>query len=336
MENCFSEIIGYKGNCATVTPSSGLYIEDIGITSKECDYYINSEYRNGEALIADKIDFAATLVRKTIANHFASYINTKSLISSQTLGHYQDSLQLKNGATSTLGGISLTLHNSNSYFDIYVNSISLQLSTTQTTNVLVYNLITGELLDTIAISCVANKISTSYVNKTYSSNKRKLDLIFVYDTEGLSSNTCQLAYDGCGTCTGYTYSNNYLNVQPVYMTESDAKIRSSLTSASHTYGLSLNYSIQCSLENWLCDLSNIMALPILYKTGIEIMNYALYYSDRQNSDTNIDWERNKERLAMYQQSYSEALDASVKKINMPKYDVCFKCEEYLKSSIILP
>jgi len=336
MENCFADLIGYKGNCETVTPSSGLYIEDIGITSKECDYYINSEYRNGEALIADKISFASNLVRKTIGNHFASYINTKSLIGSQTLGHYQDSLHLKSGAANTLGGISLTLNNSQSYFNVYVNSISLQLSTTQSVNVLVYNLITGELLDTIAISCVANKISTSYVNKTYSSLKRKLDLIFVYDTEGLSSNTCQLSYEGCGTCTGYTYTNNYLSVQPVYMTESDAKIRSSLTSASHTYGLSINYSIQCSLDNWLCELSNLVALPILYKTGIEIMTYALYYTDRQNSDTNIDFERNKERLAMYQTAYSEALEASIKKINMPKYDVCFKCEEYIKSVIILP
>lgn len=336
MENCFAEIIGYKGNCATVTPSSGLYIEDIGITSKECDFYINSEYRNGEELIEDKIDFASNLVRKTIGNHFSSYINTKSLIDSKLLGHYQDSLSLKSGAVNTLGGMSLTLNNANSYFNIYVNSISLQLSTSQTINVLVYNLVTGELLDTIAIVCVANKISTSYVNKTYSSLKRKLDLIFVYDTEGLYSNTTQLDYDGCATCTGYTYTNSYISVQPVYLTESSAKIRSSLTSASHTYGLSINYSIQCSIDNWLCETSNLMALPILYKTGIEILQYALYYSTRQNSSVNIDAERNKERLAMYQQNYSEALEATIKKINIPKYDSCFKCEEYIKSAIILP
>jgi hypothetical protein len=177
---------------------------------------------------------------------------------------------------------------------------------------------------------------TSYVNKTYSSNKRKLDLIFVYDTEGLYSNTTQLDYDGCATCTGYTYSNNFVSVQPINLLESAAKIRSSLTSASHTYGLSINYSISCSLDNWMCEVSNFMALPILYKTGIEILQYAIYYSTRQNSSVNIDAERNKERLAMYTQAYNEALDATIKKINMPKYDVCFKCEEYLKSAIILP
>lgn len=336
MENCFADIIGYKGNCEAVTPSSGLYVENIGITSKECDYYINSEYRNGEALITDKIDFASTLVRKTIGNHFASYINNKSLIDSNLLGHYQDSLQLKTGVANTLGGISVTLNNSRSYFSVYVNSISLQISTTQSVNVFVYNLVTGELLDTIAVSCVANKVVTSYVNKTYSSNKRKLDLIFVYDTENISSNTCQLDYGGCVACNGYTYSNGYISAQPIYMTETDAKIRSSLTSTSHTFGLSINYSIQCSIDNWLCEIANLMALPILYKTGIEIMQYALYYSTRQTSSVNIDAEKNKERLALYQQSYSESLEATIKKINMPKYDSCFKCEEYIKSAIILP
>lgn len=336
MESCFTDIIGYKGKCSTTTPSSGLYIEDIGITSKECDFYINSEYRNGDELIADKIDFATTLLRKTIANHFSSYINTKSLIDSQLLGHYADGLNLKTGVASRLGGISLTLNNSQSYYDVYVNSVSLQISTSQDVPVLVYNLVTGELLDTITITCVANKISTSYVNKTYSSNKRKLDLIFVYDTEGISSNTTSLNYDGCSSCKGYVYSNAFISSQPVYLDESDSKIRTSLTSTNHTYGLSINYSIKCSLENWMCEISNMMALPLLYKVGVEIMNYAVMYSNRQTSSVNVDAERNKERLAAYQQSYSEALDTTIKKINIPKYDKCFKCEEYLRSAIILP
>ena len=73
MENCFADIIGYKGKCSTTTSNSGLYVNDIGITSDECDMYINSPYKNGDELIADKISFASTLVRKTIANNFASY-----------------------------------------------------------------------------------------------------------------------------------------------------------------------------------------------------------------------------------------------------------------------
>lgn len=335
MATCFDDLIGIKSGCSLVTGTSGLYIEDIGITEKEADMYINSEYRNGNELITDKLSFASNLVKQTIHNHFSAYIQTKSKIDSQTLGEYQDSLQLKAGAVGTLGGININLINSNSYLQVYVNLISLQLSTTQTTNVLVYDLISGTLLDTIAVDCVANTISTTYVNKTYSAPKRKLDLIFVYDTEGLYSNTTYLN-SACMNCNGYKYSNSYITSQGINLLEAGSKIRSSLVGATHTYGMSINYSVQCSIDNWLCEMSNLVALPILYKFGEEIMNYSIYYSNRQNSKTNIDYDRNKERLEMYKQAYNDSLGASIKKINLPTNDICFKCNEVIKSSIILP
>lgn len=79
-----------------------------------------------------------------------------------------------------------------------------------------------------------------------------------------------------------------------------------------------------------------MSLPILYKAGELVMDYALLYSDRQNSDTNIDYERNKERKIAYKDSFNEALESTIKQINMPKGDICFKCNDFLVSKIILP
>lgn len=336
MASCFDNLIGIKSGCSLVTGSSSFYIEDIGITEKEADMYINSEYRNGSELITDKLAFASELVKKTVSNHFAAHIITKTLIESQNLGEYQDSLNLKSGAVGTLGGINISLVNQNSYFQVYVNSVSLQLSTTQNVNVLVYDLISGTLLDTIVVACTANTISTTYVNKTYQSPKRKLDLIFVYDTEGLSSNTTYINNGTCLTCTGGVYRNAYITSSAINLLEASTKIRSSLTGATHTYGLSVNYSVQCSMDNWLCEITNILALPILYKFGEEIMNYSLYYSNRQNSKTNIDYERNKERLLMYQTEYNKALEATIKKINLPKGDICFKCNESVKNVVILP
>lgn len=336
MATCFDNLIGIKSVCAGASGSPDFYIEDIGITAEEAGYYINSEYKNGAELITDKIRFATDLVRRTIANHFAEHIITKSLISSQKLGQYQDSLSLKAGVASTLGGISLTLNNDQSYFNVFVNEVSLQVNVTQNVSVFVYDLISGELLDTLVIACTANKISSKTVNKTYSSPKRKLDLIFVYDTEGISSNNTLLSTTGCTTCNGYKYHNYYINSAPVYLDENATKIRSSLTNGVHTFGLSVNYSVQCSIENWLCEISNLMVMPILYKSGVEIMNYASFYSTRQNSAVNIDAERNKERLSAYTQAYNDALEATIKKINLPTNDPCFKCNDFVKSVVILP
>lgn len=333
---CFDNLIAIKSTCNGVSGSSGLFIEDIGITAEEAGQYINKEYKNGKELIEDKLRFSTDIVRKTINNHFSAHINSKSLIASQLLGHYQDSLQLKAGSATTLGGISLTLKNTNSYYTVFVNEISIQVNVTQDIDVFVYDLISGLVLDTIKLSAVANKIVSKTVNKTYSSPKRKLDLIFVYNTEGISSNTTLLSTIGCTSCTGYKYSNYYIESNAVYLLESDTKLRSSLTTTTHTFGLSVNYSVQCSIENWLCEIANLMALPILYLTGTEIMRYALFYSNRQNSNTNIDAEANQKRLDFYAQAYNEALEATIKKINLPKNDPCFKCEELIRSVVVLP
>jgi hypothetical protein len=336
MAICFDNLISIKSLCTTSSGSSPFYIEDIGITAEEAGFYINSEYKNGAELITDKIRFATDIVRKTISNHFAAHINSKSLIDSQRLGDPQDSLSLKSGLATTLGGISLTLNNYQSYFNVFVNEISLQVNVTQNVSVLVYDLISGALLDTLVVPCVANVISSKTVNKTYSSPKRKLDLIFVYDTEGISSNTTTINTYGCTTCSGYTYTNWYINSAPIYLDETATKIRSSLTNGTHTFGLSVNYSVQCSIENWLCEIANLIAMPILYKVGEEIMNYACFYSNRQTSSVNIDAERNKERLAAYQKAYNDALMATIQKINLPKNDPCFLCETWVKNVVILP
>jgi len=331
---CLDSLISIK-SCTDVVGSSPYYIEDTGITVSEADYYINNEYASGQELIEDKISFATRLVKDLIANHFASSVITKSLIDSDVLGQYQDSLNLKSGAVGTLGGIALTLNNTQSYFNVFVNSISLQLSTSGDIDVFIYDLVSGQLLDTIEVTTVANQISTTIVNKTYGSYKRKLDLVFVYDTEGLYSNTTQIS-NGCGSCNGYKYSNFYVTANSVSMLEADSKIRSSVTTSSHTFGLSVNYSIQCSLDNWLCEIANLMALPILYKASEEIMTYALLYSNRQTSEVNIDAERNSQRRDEYASKFNDALQATVQKIQIPKNDKCFICSAASKMVIVLP
>lgn len=336
MATCFDDIIGIRTACTAIAGSSGLNIEDIGITTDECDSYINKDFKNGQELIESKIDFSIQQIKKLVGNHFASYINTKSLIDSKNLGDYQDSLQQKSGIANSYGGLSLTLNNKDSYFNVFVNTISLQVNVTQNVSVLVYDLISGALLDTIVVACTANTISTKIVNKTYESSKRKLDLIFVYDTTGINSNTTLLDSASCKVCNGYNYSNYFITASPVYLGTGDAKIRNSLENTTHTFGLSINYSVQCSLENWLCQIANMMALPILYKAGEEIMFYAVYASKRQNSSTNIDYERNKERLTAYQLAFNNAIEATIKKINIPKGDICFKCNEQQKMAIVLP
>lgn len=332
---CLDNLIGIR-SCSTEGGSSPYFIEDLGITTKEADFYINSYYASGKDLIEDKIAFSTRIVKDTIANHFSSDFNTRSLISSQNLGQYQDNLNLKAGAVNTLGGINLSLLNDNTYLNVFINSISLQIDISGDTPIYVYDLVSGTLLDTFTATTTPNVISTVIVNKLYSSPKRKLDIIIVYDTENINCNTTYLSNEGCTSCNGYKYWNSYITSTPITILESDTKIRSSLRNVAHTAGLSINYSVQCAMDNWLCDIANLMALPILYKTGAEIMSYASTISSRQNSYTNIDAERNAERLAQYNSKFLESLNDTLGKIVLPKYNECFSCSNPVKLSIVLP
>jgi len=331
---CLDNLIGIR-TCNVTNGTSPYYIEDIGITVTEANQYINNNYISGQELIEDKIRLAAQLVRDLIYNHFSSYIITKSLMDNDILGQYQDSLNLKSGVAGKYGGVSLTLTNTNNYLNVSVNSISLQVDYTGDIDVLVYDLISGTVLDTVVVTCVPNVISTTVVNKVYAASGRKLDLVFLYDTEGINSNTTNLSSD-CGTCNGFRYNNYYISAQSVTANVGDTIVRSALTSNSHTFGLSVNYSVQCALDNWLCEMANLMALPILYKSGMEIMEYATLYSNRQTSTINIDFERNKERLAAYTSKFNEALMATVQRIVIPKYNKCFVCDDAVRMNIVLP
>lgn len=333
MSNCISEILGIRSACTNQVSTSTLFIEDIGITPDDCDSYIDSTYKNGAELIKDKIQFAAKIISGTIRNEFSSKIITKSFIDSKQVGQYQDSLQLMTGNVG-LGGVSTTLKNTTSYLDMFVHSVSLQLNYQGNVDVFVYDLISGELLDTIKVNCQTNRISTTVVNKSYSSYKRKLDLIFVYDTTGKQSNYT-LIHQGCGHCNGYVYNDGYVNAQPVYLDSNATKVRSSLKGNSHSFGISINYSVHCSIDKWLCEVSNFMGLPLLYKTGELIMDYALS-SKRFNSETNVDAERNEKRRLAWIAAYNESLAATIQKIQIPKKDPCFICNTPVKNLIITP
>jgi hypothetical protein len=332
---CLQNIIGYKGNCSSVQSTSGLYVEDIGITASECDFIINKEYANGDEFLKDKIRLASELVSKTITNHFASYINPKTFIDGKTLGFYKDNLIYRAG-DNDYRGIGISMTNEHSYLKIYINSLSLQTDYTGNVDVKVFNLITNKEIDSFTVPCVADEISTIQINKEYNVGKGRLDLIFVYDTTGIQGNTAMLDFVGCTSCNGYVYSNGYISSRGLSVGLNQDKLRMNTKNISHTAGMSINYSVQCAPEKWICELGNLISLPILYKLGMEVMNYAIYYSKRQTSNVNVDAEINKERLQMYTEEYNKALESSIKKINMPKGDVCFKCEEYIKSAIILP
>lgn len=335
---CFDDIVTVGGACTTPVPTSGLTLNDIGITLKFLNDIVTEDYKNGEALANQKIGLAVKVISNQINLHFADKFRTTSLLEGARAGFPQDNLKNIAGTAGKLKGIELEICNRTSFVDLYISELSLQTTFTGNIDVLVYDLIQGTLLDTIVVPTIANEISSVFVNKTYKSNRKKLHLIFVYDTSAITSISTTIAGSGCSTCGGLGIGrlNTFLSGRGVKIDAIDLKIDSNLEGSSETGGMSIVYSINCNHEDWLCTKRNVLGLPILYKAAAEILEFALDDSDRNNSKTIIDRDIMQEKFDKMEFKYRESLDNILKTILLPDDKMCYSCNPKSIHKIILP
>ncbi len=326
MNQCFENLIGISDTCNDVSPSSGLTFKSIGVTVSEADDLINADYESGEDLITEKLGLATKVVSDRVVNHLADKFRSNSLIDSQRLGFPKDNLVLVAGESGYLKGIKLELKNTTSFLDVYVSEINIQVDYTGTFNILVYDLIQNKLIDTLPITTVSGEISRLFVNKLYKSNRKLLNLVFVYDTTGKDSYSTEIKRHFCATCSGsyHVGINTYLNAGGVKVLSSDTKTLEKTTAIAYTAGMSIQYSIQCNNEDWLCTYSNLMALSIAFKTAYLIMEYGIHNSNRTNNKT-IDIEKLQQRMEFYDFEYNKSQGNLLKNIKLPTDNVCFQC-----------
>ncbi|MFA9221055.1 MAG: hypothetical protein ACEQSL_07700 [Sediminibacterium sp.] len=327
--SCFSNIIGFRGVCDDVDSTSGLYANDLDINKDFVDQIITRQFSGALDFHQRKLAFAIKEVVDQTLNFMSKDFRVNTLLQNIRLGKMQDDLSLIAG-DGNYKGINIDLNNSESYLNLFVNEIALQISTSQIVNVFIYDLIQDKLLKTVPVTCVANEISRAYPQFTIKSDRQKLNLLFCYDSSGISANTTYLRTGGsCSTCNGNSngISNPYENVQSVKIDGSAQKIKSNLKNIGETGGLSVVHSLSCNHESWICSFSNMLAMPILYRYGIIVMEYAQSISpnDRQNTTVNINADEIKARLEVYKERYNESMNNAMSGLKVPDDKECFTC-----------
>ncbi|MEK6886387.1 MAG: hypothetical protein AABW88_01000 [Nanoarchaeota archaeon] len=338
MLECFEDIIGLRGSCDSPTSISGLWIDDIGIDLAELDSIVNKSQIDSVDFFEKKRDFAIKQIIVLIHTHFSDKYKTNTILRSGRIGYGKENQETV-AAAATLKGIEIELCNEDSFVDVFVSSISLQVNFAGSVNVFVYDLFQNKLLDTIAITAVSGQIVTVYPHKLYKSVRKELDIIFVYDATAFSSVKTTVTQGGCKSCGdggSMINLNQYLSTRSISILSADAKIEDNLTASGDTGGLSLIYSIQCNYDEWLCTMSNSIALPILFKTGYEIMDFAYNNSLRLNTTTTINWEGLLKRRDEYDKRYQNSMEAVLQNIKLPQDEKCFECRQKSKHVIILP
>lgn len=339
MLECFEDIVGLRGSCETPTSNSGLWIDDIGIDLAEIDSIINKSQIDSIDFFEKKRDFAIKQIINNIHTHYSDKYKSNTVLRSGRIGYPKENQEAV-AASATLKGIELELCNQDSFVDVFISSVSLQVNFVGLVNILVYDLFQNKLLDTIPITTtVSGEITTVYPNKTYKSVRKALDIIFVYDATNFSSVKTTVTQGGCKSCGdggSMVNLNQYLSTRSISILSTDSKIESNLTASPDTGGLSIMYAIHCNYEEWICTISNLAALPILFKTGYEIMDFAYNNSLRLNTTTTINYDSLLKRRDEYNLRFQESIQNLLQNIKLPNDEKCFECRRKSKNIIILP
>jgi hypothetical protein len=178
----------------------------------------------------------------------------------------------------------------------------------------VIDLFTGDILDTITqdLQPGENKIS---INREYYPRRHSNKLFIGYDgtTTGYFSSKDSECYDGCvcdceeiKSCGGCSIISGYRNIY-----------------TDQTYGLSVEWALNCSFCRLLLDSIHLFKPAILYAAGMEYL-FEVMGSSRVNRFTSVNSEQNAELMESFRKMYYSTLRSATKNLNLCD-SCCFDC-----------
>lgn len=330
---CFDNFITVEETCSQVEPASGYSLNQIGISKNEIEQIITRDYTSVDDFVAKKSAFAINKVVNEIYNHLSPRYKADSILAGSRIGHEQAQKELV--SQSGWVGAEVTLYNPGSFLDFVISDISLYVNVSATVPVKIYNVITGQLLATVNVVTTAGQPSTHFEKVVIPAMRGNLHLWLGYDGTAIDSYKT-LVHNACATCSGTVFTHRFVRASGAGI--ASPFLENSLTPLSHTAGISLNYSVNCNHKDWLCTHRNILGIPFLYKTGIEICNHALLSSINQRvmAITTVNLEVMKEKKAYYEEQYEKEMNNLMRNMAVPQDRNCFICDQQVRSVTLLP
>lgn len=330
--SCFDNIVAVRGLCDEQTPQT-FFLDDIGIDKGELGSYITKGYSGVQDLIDQKSAFAIRHIQNDIYSHLLPSFRADSILAGSRVGFEAKTKELIN-QSGFVGG-EIQMHNPQSFVDFTISDVSLFTDFTGTIPILIYDLLQEKLLGTISCNSVAGEITTTYQSLTIPAPRKQLKLWMGYDATGINSYKTT-SYSGCSNCSGNTFSNRFVKVTGA--AAASPFTLGTITSLTHTAGISFNYSVRCNHYDWICSHRDMLSMPILYRTGLEIMNHAMLLASTQRTmnTTTVDKKLLGEKAAFYETNYTRIVDGILKSMRLPSDANCFHCNKSVTSIVSLP
>jgi hypothetical protein len=347
---CIESLVGLK-ECSLPEPSTGLYIDELGINQTLLGQAITDQYETGVDLFIDKRQFAWRKLSSDVLLRLTPTMKADTVIEGKRVGqvltNYSNTQnQLGSGR---YGGIRLKIDPNNlSYLSLYLSDLNIAIDATNTNiPVLVFDMTTLKLVETITYS--VGDIE-QFIGKEFKAGRKKLDLAIVYES---TINTVKFiprkgyCYD-CGGRVREAHICPFVDAIGIELTTDGTNVLSSLNS-KYTAGMSLNYNVNCDRSSWICSVGGVMALALAYLTAAEIYNYILTISPNQRVNTTVTINKGQKPFATAPafeglvaardaalENYNLEIDAIVKNIRLPDDSHCWDCRKNLKYVTALP
>jgi hypothetical protein len=243
-----------------------------------------------------------------------------TLLESLNIGHEAE-IRKEQAQTGRVG-IKIELHNADDYLKLSIARVRLYANFSGARTIEIRNTNTGQLIDSFSITAMLGEIVEIPVSVSVPTSRQPLNLWIGYDSQGSPSYFTQTTRN-CTSCGNHSYGRS------AFVRFNGASIeapftRSSLGSLTHTGGLMIDYNIECDTSAYLCTISTLIGLPLLYKTAMVILEYGLRSGGQFSEQKTLNQEQNQERYIHASTEYQKYLAQNLGKAHV-QTSRCFYC-----------
>jgi len=260
--DCLKNLIGIKCLPGSDAPTSSYFINDLEGMSLKYAANITPEMLSGLVFLRDKIAFATGLVLSEISAYLMPYFRLNSIVDEFKAGEFS-STNLAPVGSPLLRGLKIKVRGSR-LLRVGLSRVRIQMSNALATGNLV--IVDGPETTSYPFTTDANGVAD--FDLPFVSNTHEILVAIDNDTFGMNNTAIK---DGCNCSTKigtYLIGTGY-NGSGI---------------SSSTYGIQVYSTAVCSVDELSCILGNKLALPVLYRSGLEIVKEAKT-TDRLNSIT---------------------------------------------------
>lgn len=305
--NCLNNIIGVRCLTGSENPLSNHFINDLEGLNLRYAAAITDEQSSGLLFLKSKIDFATSLVLADLSAFLMPYFRANSIMDEIRVGEW-GTTNLAPAGVPVQRGVKIRVKKSR-LMRIRVQTINIKMAQTNTAGTLVIT----DGTETTNVLFTTDGAGAATLNLAYLSSTNEVAITIDNNTFGMNNTVVK---NGCN-CS--TKNSEFLT----------ANGWNGSSFVGSTYGLQVQANGECSLDDMGCILGVKLALPILYRSGLEIVKEAKT-TDRLNSLTLLDDEKAQFMFAEFTAQYDKQMKnlmATIPELMKRVDDCCVVCNQ---------